>query len=100
MDNVDYPHNKDDASYGEPISGVEDHGEEPHHEENTDGHHQGQPPETQYTPTAEHTMPTDTQTTNGKEYVQEDEVGNSQELDITNANNETKEETGVQKAPI
>ena len=33
------PHYIDDASYGDPIAGVEDHVEEPRHEENTDGRH-------------------------------------------------------------
>ena len=68
MDNVDDPPNADDASYGDTISGVEYQEEEPHHEENTDCHHQGHPPETQQQypsetqdePTAEHTRTTDT----------------------------------------
>ena len=45
-------------------------------------------------------MPTDNQTSNDQENVQEDEVGSSQESNITNANNDTKEETEVQDAPI
>ena len=47
MDNVDNPSNTDDASYGEPITGVEDHAEDPHHEKNIDDRHQGHPQETQ-----------------------------------------------------
>ena len=38
MDSVDNPPNKYYASYGEPITGVEDHEEKLNHEENTDGH--------------------------------------------------------------
>ena len=104
IDNVDDPPNTDDALYGEPIAGVEDHKEEPHHEDNTNGHHQGQtpetqkkyPPESQDAPTAEQTMPADTQTTNYQENVQEDEVGDSRESNITH----TTEETEVQKETI
>ena len=44
MDNVYDPPNTDCASYGEPITGVEDHEEEPHEEDNTNDHHQGLPP--------------------------------------------------------
>ena len=45
-------------------------------------------------------IPTDTPTTKNLEYVQEIEVGDSQELDITNNNNDTNEETEVQEAHI
>ena len=38
-DNVGNPPCTDDASYGDPIAVVEDHVEEPRHEENTDGRH-------------------------------------------------------------
>ena len=86
IDNFDEPNNTDDASYGDTIAGVEDHEEEPHHEENTNGHqkyhplenHKQYPPEAQFAPTSEQKMPIDTQTTNNQEDVQEDEVGDSQ----------------------
>ena len=98
MDNVDDPPNTYDASYGETIVGVEDHEEEPHQEENTNGNQKGDPPETrkqhppetQETYTSEHTMPTDNQTTNYQENIQEDEVGNSQESNITHIQEETE----------
>ena len=51
-------------------------------------------------PKSEHNIPTDTQTTNDQEDVQEDEVGDSQESDITNSNNYNKEETDVQEAHV
>ena len=74
MDSVDNPPNKYYASYGEPITGVEDHEEKLNHEENTDGHWEVNPPDTWDVPTAKQMMPTDTQMTNNQEDVQEDEV--------------------------
>ena len=75
MDNVDYPPNKYGANYDDPIEGVEDHEEDPHHEYNTDGLNQGHPPathkqyppETQDAPISEQKMPIDTQTTKDQE---------------------------------
>ena len=108
MDNVDDPPNTYDVSYGETISGVEDHQEETHYEDNTDGNQQFHPPDTQKqcppdtqdAPTAEQNMPTDNQMVNNQESIQQDMVDNSQEFDIKNSNNDTKEDTEVQEAPI
>ena len=91
----DNPPNTYDASYGDPISVVEDHEEDTNHEGTTNGHQQVHPPETQkqYPPeTKDAPMPTDTQTTNNQGHVQEDEVGDSQDPNITH----TKENTKVQ----
>ena len=78
MDNVENPPNTYYASYGEPIRVVEDHEEELHNEENVDFRLQGHPPETWDVPTAKQMMPTDIQMANNQEYVQKDEVCDSQ----------------------
>ena len=65
-DNFYNPIYTDDASYGDPITGMEDHEEDLHHEDNTDGHQHGHPTETQDVP-----ITTDNQTTNNQEYDKE-----------------------------